>query len=204
MTCRGGSEFPPPGELLSWIIQDNFFADHGSDQLEWFICVKCGDLPQGLIPGMIGQGKFGIVDWKHLFCPELFCGLQNLVGLGMDLFPVTVVLAIFEYGEVEWSELLTNFCEMSIITTVTAKKDPEPGTQQDKGGPQHLIPFKASSGEMPGGGCMNPGSILQRKLFIPVHLNDDVRIITQYSRCSPDPSPKMTFLMQGRRSLMVL
>ena len=51
-----------------------------------------------LIPRMLGKGEFVVVDGEHLLRLQVQNGLFQTFGCGMNIFPVFVILSVFEDG----------------------------------------------------------------------------------------------------------
>ena len=72
--------------------------------------------PQRLVPRMPRQSVFRMVDRQHLPGSQVGRGLRQLIGQRMYIAPVGIVLPVFENGEVDLREALSDLREMVSVT----------------------------------------------------------------------------------------
>ncbi len=131
--------------------------------------------PQRLVPRMPRQSVFRMVDRQHLPGSQVGRGLRQLIGQRMYIAPVGIVLPVFENGEVDLREALSDLREMVSVTAVAADIDLPRGDLQQERGPQRLIGIQPPAREVARCQAEDPDSLHGAGILVPVQFDDPLR-----------------------------
>ena len=87
-----------------------------------------------LVPRMLGERVFGMMDGDDLLSAEVMANLRQFRRKRMNLRPVFIVLSILQYGKVDSGKFLANLLEMRAIATVAANVDLSSGRRLQQEG----------------------------------------------------------------------
>lgn len=121
------------------------------------------------------QSVFRMVDRQHLPGSQVGRGLRQLIGQRMYIAPVGIVLPVFENGEVDLREALSDLREMASVTAVAADIDLPRGGLQQEGGPQRLIGIQPPAREVTRCQAEDPDSLHWTGILVPVQFDDPLR-----------------------------
>ena len=80
----------------------------------------CRQILHRRLPGMASEREFGIVCGQDIAGPQIRGRLRRFVRQHVDAVPLTVVLTVFQQGQVEAAKLFADGAEMCAIPTVAA------------------------------------------------------------------------------------
>ena len=115
---------------------------------------------QWLVPRVLCQGVFGVVNGDNLTGVQVGGFLAQLLGQGVDAFPLLVVLAVFKDGQVYIRVIFPYFFEMRSVAAVAADEDVAVRGVQQKRCPKGVVAFQCAAGKVLRGQAKDAESVI--------------------------------------------